>query len=113
MASMRDWELNGGLDPDAPPADPDEGRYSPCGCGDVRCQIDGDDSTNVNIRGQWFNADCTGLCFFCGEIDDLRNLDQISGRWLAHGLCASRDAQLAHAQERAARADEARDDRRR
>lgn len=111
MSSYFDWlEAHGGLDPSV---DQPEDETSPCGCGKPGCRIDGNDSTNVNINGKWFASDCAGLCYFCGSVDDLRNLDRIAGSWLAHGVCASRDQQLARAQESAARADEARDDVRR
>lgn len=64
----------------------DEDR-SPCACGDSRCWIDGNDATNVNVKGRWFSADCAGLCFFCGTVDDRTQLVEIAGGWLAHEGC--------------------------
>ena len=87
-----------------------EDESSPCGCGRSGCRIDGNDASNVNVHGKWYASDCTGLCYFCGCVDDLRNLDRIAGSWLAHGVCASRDQQLLRASEASRRSDEDRDD---
>lgn len=87
----------------------DEDR-SPCGCGDPRCQIDGNDATNVEVNGRWFAADCVGLCFFCGNVDDLRNVIRISGSWLAHEGCVKENATITEELYRALHADEKRDD---
>ena len=102
-----DLEAHGGLDPYT---EQPEDESSPCSCGDPACRIDGNDSTNVNVRGYWFSSDCVGLCYFCGLTDDLKELEKIAGGWLAHASCASKDAAIGADLERAARADEARDD---
>lgn len=80
-----------------------------CGCGDVRCWLDPNDASNVNVGGKWFSADCAAICFFCGELDDLRNVQRISGSWLAHEGCLAQSPDVTEALEAQARADEARD----
>lgn len=89
---------------------PPEDDSSPCGCGDTRCRIDGNDATNVNVKGTWFSADCVGLCFFCGEVDDLSKLIRVSGSWLAHEACAAKTPVIADDLYRALHTDEQRDD---
>ena len=101
--SFHDWELSGGLDPHVEPEPEDE--TSPCGCGDPRCRIDGNDRTNVNIRGTWYAADCVGLGWCCSELDDLRNLIQISG-YLFHEACVKSQAAVVEGLEQDARRDE-------
>lgn len=83
----------------------DEDRI-PCGCGDSRCRLDPNDSTNVLIKGTWFSADCAGLCFLCGEVDDLNNLYRTTGSWLTHEGCQKLDQQITAELERDARRDE-------
>jgi hypothetical protein len=29
-----------------------------------------------------------GLCYFCGEVDDMRNLIRVDSGWLSHESCA-------------------------
>lgn len=97
-------------DPGDELAEQEAEHFSPCGCGDPRCRIDGNDSTNVNVKGTWFNADCVGLCFFCGDVDDLSKLIRVSGSWLAHDGCAAKTPVIADDLYRALHADEQRDD---
>lgn len=85
----------------------DEDRI-PCGCGDARCWLDPNDSTNVQVNGRWFTADCAGLCWNCGQVDDLRHLFPVGGGRLVHDGCPT--PEMATDLELAAKADEARDD---
>ena len=87
-----------------------EDESSPCGCGDARCRIDGNDETNVLIKGKWFSSDCVGYCTLCRELDAVSSLIRIAGFWLAHDECAKNDHALAADLERQARNDEDRDD---
>ena len=89
---------------------PPEDETSPCGCGDSRCRIDGNDETNIQVQGKWFSADCVGYCTLCRELDDVKQLIRIAGFWLAHNECAKNDVALAADLERQARNDEDRDD---
>ena len=86
----------------------DDSRFL-CGCGDSRCWLVGDDASNVNIGGTWFSCDCAAICFFCGEQDDLRNVQRISGSWLAHEGCLAADPAIGAELDRQARADEQRE----
>ena len=81
MSYFNDLEAHGGLDPTA--EQPDDARFFQCACGDPNCQGDGENPANFNINGAWYAEECP-----MG-----RQLDQI-----AEGL------------NRAARADEDRDD---
>lgn len=77
MSYFSEWELSGGLNPYDGPSEAEQEEaehFSPCGCGDSRCRIDDRDSTNVQVNGKWFTADCVGLCRYCGEVDDLHAL---------------------------------------
>lgn len=95
MSTFSEWELNGGIDPytarEQQERDAEAEHFSKCGCGDARCQIDDRDSTNVNVNGTWFTADCTGLCWTCGEVDDLQKLMKAGyGRLTHEGPCPDR-----------------------
>ena len=89
--------------------DPDDTRRL-CGCHDPACWLVENDPTNVNVNGVWFACDCTGICFFCGLVDSLHRLVRISGSWLSHEGCAAQSPAVIEGRERAARADEDRDD---
>lgn len=85
----------------------DDDRFL-CGCGDARCWLLGNDAGNVQINGKWFAADCCGLCWNCGRVDDMRVLFPVGSGRLVHAGCPT-DAMTAD-REQAARGDEARDD---
>ena len=87
-----------------------EDASSPCGCGDPRCRIDGNDASNVNVKGVWYACDCVGLCYFCGETDSLHRLVRVSGSWLSHEGCVTADPNVSAELDRQARADEERDE---
>jgi hypothetical protein len=37
---------------------PVEDDLSPCGCGEPTCLIDGNDASNVLVRGKWYAEGC-------------------------------------------------------
>jgi len=96
------------IEHDETPDTEDDDRFL-CACGDPRCWLLGNDATNVQIGGKWYAADCAAICFFCGDLDDLRNVQRISGSWLAHEGCLAQSPEVTEALELQARADEARD----
>lgn len=71
---------------DETPLDVDHEHFSPCGCGDTRCRVDDRDDTNVNVNGQWFVAECVGLCMSCDAVDDLRKLMKAGGGRFVHAF---------------------------
>lgn len=71
-------------DPGDEAAELESEHFSPCGCHHPDCRLDDRDSTNVNVNGIWFTADCVGLCLTCGEVDDLSKLMKVGGGRFAH-----------------------------
>lgn len=85
-----------------------EDNTSPCGCGDPRCRIDGNDASNVTVSGKWYAADCAGLCWNCGRIDTMAKLFPVGSGRLVHDGCPT--PAMEEDRVLAAKADEQRDD---
>lgn len=54
-----------------------------------------------------------GLCYFCGEVDDMRNLIKVDGGWMSHEGCAKESPVVSRERYEALMRDIFRDDERR